>query len=219
MVKTISPNQLSSICRNLSIQRCKQITDSLNKAIQTYNIPYAALPEFIANVAHESGEFTIKAENLNYTTPERLVAIWPSRFTVKGEKGKNNAKDFVRNPAKLANEVYNGRMGNKIGSNDGYAFRGGGFAQITGREAYLKYLEFVCEREESNRTPEEIASLVQTNDDWAMDSAAWFFCEFKNLEQLAIDDNFLALVKRWNGGTIGIEERKKYYNRALAVLK
>lgn len=214
----MTPEQIAHVCRDVSAGRIIAITDSLNKAIETYGIPKGAWAEFIANIAHESGEFTIKAENLNYTTAARLCAVWPSRFTVTGEQKKKNAADFIKNPKKLANEVYNGRMGNKTGTDDGYVFRGGGYAQITGREAYESYAAYVNKRDNTSRTAEEIAALVQTDDDWAMDSAAWFFCEFKDLVQLALDNKFKDLVKKWNGGYIGLEERKLYYTRAGAII-
>lgn len=218
-VKIISATQLSAICRDMNFARVGEITAAINDTIVKYNMPYGAVPEWVANIAHESGEFSIKSESLNYTTPQRIVDVWPSRFNLTGDGGKKNANDYIRNAQKLANEVYNGRMGNRNGSSDGYNFKGGGFAQITGRDAYTLYTLFVNKRDQSKRTIEEVACLVQTDDKWAMDSAGWFFCEFKNLEQLALQDNFRELVKRWNGGFIGIEEREKYYSRAVAVLK
>ena len=215
----ITAKVLNLICRNISEARAVVIADALNKAGAKYKINIDMMQEFLANLAHESGEFTIKAENLNYTTPQRLVAIWPSRFSLSGGGGKRKASDFVRNPTALANVTYNGRMGNRNGTNDGFNFRGGGFAQITGRDAYTIYTAFVNARDNTRLTIEQVAQLVMTDDYWAMDSAAWFFCEFKNLEQLAMDDRFRDIVKRWNGGFIGIDDRMKYYNRCLQFLK
>lgn len=70
-------------------------------------------------------------ENLNYTTAERIRAVWPNRFPTD-----KSAEPFVRNAKGLANHVYNGRMGNRPGTNDGWDHRGRGQAHITGRDMY-----------------------------------------------------------------------------------
>lgn len=87
--------------------------------------------------AHALGQFTVETqgwsrfeENLYYTTPSRLVAVWPSRFTL------SKARLYVRNPQGLANLVYNGRMGNRPNSNDGWLHRGSGFIHLTGRDNF-----------------------------------------------------------------------------------
>jgi putative chitinase len=104
-------------------------------------------------------------------------------------------------------------MGN-VQPGDGSLFIGGGFAQITGRDAYTMFTRFVNTRDLSKRSIAEIAKLVQSEDLWAFDSALWFFCEYKNLEQLALQDNFRELVRRWNGALIGYSDRLEYYERA-----
>lgn len=88
----------------------------------------------LATAAHETGGAMVpNVENLNYTSAERIRAVWPSRFPTVA-----SAEPFVRNAKGLANRVYNGRMGNRPGSNDGWDFRGRGQAHITGREMYAK---------------------------------------------------------------------------------
>jgi len=85
---------------------------------------------FMAQISEECGAGLELIENLNYTHAERIVAVWPSRFTV------DSAQAYVGNPKALADKVYNGRMGNVIGSEDGWNFRGRGATQTTGREGY-----------------------------------------------------------------------------------
>ncbi len=212
----VNAEQISKLVPTLKDPRLTKIVDLLNKYIDVYKMPDGAFSEFIANVLHESGNFSIKAENLRYTTPERLVAVWPSRFTMNParEPGKKDARKYINNPQELANLVYGGRMGN-VQRGDGFLFRGGGFPQITGRDAYTMFTAFVNRRDLTKRTIAEVAALVQTDDEWAMDAAFWFFCEFKNLEQLAVEDKMKDVVKRWNGGFIGMADRQSKYDDAV----
>lgn len=89
----------------------------------------------LATAKHETGgTFGPVTENLNYTTVKRIRQVWPSRFPSDA-----HARPYVRNPEGLANFVYNGRLGNRPGSNDGWSFRGRGLAQVTGRANYEKW--------------------------------------------------------------------------------
>lgn len=205
----ITDKQLLQIVPNLNPERASNLAELIGHGCVKYNLPKGALPEFIANVAHESGGFRLRKESLFYTRPERLIQIWPTRFGI----GKRDPNQYVRNSAKLANFVYGGRMGN-VQPNDGADFVGGGYAQITGRDAYTIYHRF----SKRTGTVQDTAKYVQDTDEGAMDSAFWFFCEYKNLEQLAVQDNFKELVKRWNGGLIGLSDREKYYKVSVEVL-
>src|SRR5882724_10211703 len=84
----------------------------------------------MAQISHECGAGHDVIENLNYSA-QRIHQVWPSRFPTIA-----SAESYSHNPQKLANKVYNGRMGNKIYSNDGFDFRGRGGSQTTGREGY-----------------------------------------------------------------------------------
>lgn len=87
------------------------------------------LAQFLANIAHESGGFTIVRENMNYSK-ERIKQVWPTR---------PEAAKFAGKPRELANCVYGGRMGNRKGTDDGWNFRGGGLIQLTGRDSYERF--------------------------------------------------------------------------------
>lgn len=215
----ITGRQLQQVVPNLTIDRANSLAAISNALCPLYGMTSADVyHEFIANCAHESGGFRIRKESLNYTRPERLVAVWPSRFTIRGEAGKRDARQWINKPVDLANLVYGGRMGN-IHPGDGALFVGGGFPQITGRDAYTLFTRFVNNRDKTKRTIAEVASLVQTSDQWAFDCGFWFFCEYKNLEALALQDKFREVVRRWNGGFVGMDDRLKYYNRAIQFIK
>jgi putative chitinase len=86
----------------------------------------------MAQISHECGAGHDVVENLNYTAG-RMMQVWPSRFPTMA-----SAQPYAGNPRALANKVYNGRMGNAAGSDDGWNFRGRGAAQTTGREGYAR---------------------------------------------------------------------------------
>jgi putative chitinase len=88
----------------------------------------------LATPHHETGRnMAPNTENLNYTTAARIRQVWPSRFPTIA-----SAKPFVRNAKALANKVYNGRMGNRVGTDDGWNFRGRGLPHLTGADNYRK---------------------------------------------------------------------------------
>ena len=97
---------------------------------QAENLPLPALAYVLATAWHEA-KLTPGRENLNYTAAARIRQVWPARF-----KTIAAAQPYVRNPRALANKVYNGRLGNRTGTDDGYDYRGGGLDQLTGRANY-----------------------------------------------------------------------------------
>lgn len=86
----------------------------------------------MAQLSHECGAGQEVVENLDYTAA-RMMQVWPSRFPTPA-----SAAPYAHNPRALANKVYNGRMGNRAGSDDGWSYRGRGAAQTTGRESYAR---------------------------------------------------------------------------------
>jgi putative chitinase len=89
------------------------------------------LAHIMAQLSHECGAGRDVIESLYYTTPAQMMKTWPRRFPTTA-----STVPYLRNERKLANKVYNGRMGNREGSDDGYNFRGRGGSQTTGREGY-----------------------------------------------------------------------------------
>ena len=196
---------VQTACPQLPTARANVIQSIFDDVCEKYNIdtPFDK-SAFLAQICHESGEFSIKTENMNYTTPQRIVDIWPSRFGA----GKLDPNEYAKNPQKLANEVYANRMGNgNQDSGDGYRYRGAGFLQLTGKESFKKYAGYI------GKSIEDTAALVRSDDFWAMDSAAWEYVVDKKL--LGVTD-FELITKRINGGLIGFGERKKYLQRLIS---
>lgn len=206
---------LKQICPNLTADRANILAELITKVCPKYEIGTPArVQAFIGQIAHESGEFSIKTESTNYTTASRIVAIWPSRFNLTGTGGKLNANLYTKQPEKLANTVYANRMGNgDFASGDGFRYRGGGFLQLTGKESYKHYAGAI------GKPIGEAADLVHSTDEYALDSACWEFAVDKQLLDEADKGDYLTITKRINGGTIGWEERLKYYNRAKTFIK
>src|SRR6056300_1105545 len=110
---------------------------------------------FIAQCAHESGDFRRLEENLNYSE-KALNAVFGRYFG----PGKRDAAEYARNPEKIANYVYQdefrkSKMGN-VNPGDGWLFRGRGLKQLTGRDNYTAFGKTV------NMTAEEAAEYVAT---------------------------------------------------------
>jgi putative chitinase len=166
---------------------------------------------FMAQCAHESADFTRLEENLNYSE-KALNGVFGRYFG----KGKRDAKDYARDPEKIANYVYQDEFRSKRGAlgntnaGDGWRFRGRGIKQLTGRNNYKAFGKSV------GITPEEAAEYVATPKG-AIESACWFW-KTNKLEKYADKDDNLGLTKKINGGTIGLEDRNRRYEEAKAIL-
>lgn len=166
---------------------------------------------FMAQCAHESLDFTRLEENLNYSE-KALNAVFGRYF---GE-GKRNAKDYARNPEKIANYVYQdefrskrGAMGN-VNDGDGWRFRGRGIKQLTGRNNYTAFGKTI------RMSAEETAEYVATPKG-ALESACWFW-KTNKLDKWADKGDNVGLTKKINGGTIGLDDRNRRWEEALAIL-
>ena len=162
------------------------------------------LTHFLAQCAHESGNWRAVSENLGYLAAQ-LPKMWPSYFNA------SNAAQYAYKPEMIANRAYGGRMGNgPESSGDGWKFRGRGYIQLTGKQNYTLFDKFVDD--DILSFPELVAQK------YPLMSAAFFF-NVNNLwticDRGAGDDVVTSVTKRVNGGTHGLEDRlskfKKYY--------
>jgi putative chitinase len=182
-----------------------QWCDALNKLLPDYGIDTPQrVAAFIAQCAHESGNFVFLKENLNYRA-ESLMRTWPRHFPTM-----DIATQYARQPERIANRAYANRMGNgDEASGDGWRYAGKGLIQLTGKNNYSAFAESI-------ETPvEEIPAYLETFEG-AVQSACWFW-ESNNLNQFADNNDILTMTKRINGGTIGLEDRMKHYAHALEV--
>ena len=182
-----------------------QWVDALNETFNRFGINTPKQQAaFIGQCGHECGNFRILEENLNYRA-ETLCKLWPKRFP-----SLEFAKQYEKNPRKIANSVYSNRMGNRDeASGDGYRFRGRGCIQLTGHANYYHAsqalgVDFVMEPD-----------LVSTPK-YAALTAGWFWSTH-NCNDLAEAGNWVALTKKINGGTIGLDDRVAHTNQALEV--
>jgi putative chitinase len=148
---------------------------------------------FIGQCMHESGGFKQLKENLNYSA-KGLMATWPSRFP-----DIDTAEKYERNPEKIANKVYSGRMGNTE-DGDGAKYIGRGLIQLTGKENYANCGSAIGVDLVAN--PDLLATPK-----YAALSAGWFWNK-KGLNAFADADDIDTITKRINGGLIGLADRK-----------
>jgi putative chitinase len=182
-----------------------QWTDALNKILPDYGIDTPQrVAAFVAQAAHESGNFTALHENLNYRAVT-LRKVFPKYFPTD-----EMAAQYAQQPERIANRVYANRMGNgPEASGDGFRYCGRGLIQLTGQQNYQNFADSI-------ETPlDQIPDFLQTFEG-AVQSACWFW-ENNNLNQYADTDDILTMTKRINGGTIGLEDRKRHYEHAKHV--
>lgn len=174
------------------------ILSEVGQIVEKFNITNPLrLAHFLAQCAHESGNFTALRENLNYSA-QGLLKTFPKYF-----KDQATADKYARNPEKIANRVYASRMGNgDEASGDGFKFRGRGYIQLTGKDNYKQFGDFVGEDLVAN------PDLVATK--YPLTSAAFFFDKNKLwsiCDKGATHDVVQQVTKRVNGGTHGLADR------------
>lgn len=165
---------------------------------------------FVAQCAHESADFTVLSENLNYSA-DALNKLFGKYFAAAGR----DAAPYHRKPEMIANVIYANRMGNgDTKSGEGYKFRGRGPIQLTGKDNYWKFAsDFFEDPETVMNDPDLVTDDIPT----ALYSALWFWNK-NNLNREADSGDIKLMTKKINGGYIGLEDRIKHYNHAIEVL-
>ena len=203
MIKITSEEllHLAPNCRS-SYQQAFEEGDNV---LGQYKINDTALrvAHLMAQVLHETDGLTILRENMNYSA-KRMVEVWPSRF-----KNEAAAAPYAHNPRALANQVYNGRMGNRVGTDDGWKFIGRGMLQVTGREDYERYgktlgIEMLADPELAidPRYTLKVAAL-----EW----------DAKQCNTDADEDSIRKVTKKINGGLVGLADRIDWLRKTKQV--
>lgn len=178
---------------------------TLKAAAKYFNLSPERAAHFFGQTSHETGGFKLFSENLNYSA-DGLKRTFGKYF----KDGKEN--EYARNPEKIANRVYSNRMGNGDEvSGDGWKYRGRGAIQLTGKNNYQAFSQYL-------KKPEIVTNPDLVATDYAFESALFFFSQNKlwsTADQGVTDNSILSMTKRINGGINGLEDRvaqtRKFY--------
>lgn len=178
----------SLIAAGIAPTQARVFAEPLSAACARFAIHTPArIAAFLGQCSMESAGFTRLEENLFYTTPERIRAVFPSRV-----KSLADAAQLTRNPQALANRVYAGRLGNgDEASGDGWRYRGRGLVQLTGRDNYVAAADALALQLVTN--PEQVAEPAA-----ACMTAAWFW-HARKLNILADSAQWDAITRAVNG--------------------
>lgn len=181
----------------------EKVYKELPSVAEKYQICTALrMAHFLAQCAHESRNFRVCEENLNYSL-DGLLRVFPKYFNTQ------NVAPYVRKPVEIASRVYANRIGNgSEESCDGWYFRGRGYIQLTGKDNYEKFGAGVSDNLIDH--PELVATK------YPLLSAAWFWSvnRLNTIADRGPDQQVVAdLTKRINGGYHGLENRLKLFDR------
>ena len=203
----LSIDVLKEMVPSAGEETINQYLPALNEVLPKFEINTPLrLAHFIAQIAHESGNFRHSIENLNYSAAA-LRAVFGKYFPTE-----EMAQEYHRKKEKIANVVYANRLGNgDTESGEGWKYRGRGLIQLTGKSNYeqcsqdldidlLENPDAICEQ--------EVLSV----------SVACWFWDKRKLNEIADQDDLLTITKRINGGTNGLEDRKKHLQQCKLAL-
>ncbi|PTU69993.1 hypothetical protein DBB33_11355 [Chromobacterium haemolyticum] len=168
---------------------------------------------FLAQMAHESGGFESLREG-NYRTAKNVLEKFKDRLNAQGITTESQVQSLINSgQEKVYEAIYGGEWGKKnLGNNkkgDGFRYRGRGFIQITGRSNYeaagkALNLDLIANPELAENAA--IAAKIAT----------WFWQKKQpEIVKYARSGNVRAVTKLINGGSNGLSDRQKRYQRYL----
>ncbi len=199
----------------LTEEKLKQIIHNNPNYQEWYNLLIKFLPKyqvntpkrvaaFLANVAHETGDFKILQENLNYSR-QRLLTVFPKYFNT------SNVDKYARKSIAIASRVYANRMGNgPEETKDGWTYRGKGLIQITGKKNTLDVSKHV------NKSLEETCKYLLTKEGALVGSL--YFWQKNKINAIADTGDISRVRKAVNGGSIGLADTSSRYRYIIKLL-
>lgn len=203
----VSSEQIKAVMPLAKKENIEKYLPTFNKYAEVFdlNTPLR-VQHFLAQISVESCQLSAVVENFNYSA-KGLRTTFGKYFPTDAM-----AASYARQPQRIASRVYANRMGNgNEASGDGWKYRGRGIIQLTGKNNYTKYKEY-CGYDVVSQ-PDLLAGNVG-----AMRSAMWFWWS-SGCNALADKDDVVAVTKRVNGGTNGLQERKAALDRAKKIIK
>jgi putative chitinase len=209
----IESRLLSHLSSRLTVDEAQDVADALNAGVEQHGglRTNRAIAAFCGQCAHESALFTVMQENLRYRGSVLLKMFPHTPRRQWGFISLADADDTVAGgPRSIANRIYGTRMGNRPGTDDGYDFRGSGYIQLTGREAFQRYSMA------SGQFVDDEPDLVRELPHAGM-SAVWVFSGWKKLDSFAESWDIKTISKMINGKdpAYGLAERIELSNKAL----
>jgi putative chitinase len=207
MTIVLSKEQLQAIMPTAKAENIDFYLSAINAKLAEFKIDTPLrVAHFIAQIAHESGSFRYRKENLNYSA-NALKGVFGKYF------GSNEiADEYARKPEKIANIVYANRMGNgDTDSGDGWNYRGRGLIQLTGRDNYAR-----CGAD-TGADIESDPDLLAEDADTAVAAACWYW-QTNKLNIHADEDDIKKVTRKINGGYHGLDDRATFLERAKIVL-
>lgn len=208
----ITVSQLKQFATQVKADQYDSMVIAINAAMEKYDITTARrIRYFMTQSSFESQGLTRMVENLNYKTPQRLVDVWPPRFTLDHTNlRKAYAPDYINNPEKLGEYVYGGRNGNDT-PGDGFLFRGRGPFGLTGRGNYAKCSAAVYGDDRLVANPDLVSAYAD-----GFLSAGWFW-DLHGFNAMADSDSFTQVTKIINGSEVTVPDRLVVLNKANLI--
>lgn len=182
------------------------VYDALKTILPKYNINTVnRLAGFLAQCGHESVDFNVFEENLNYTSLG-LMRTFPRYF-----RTVDVANKYAHHPDMIANHVYANRMGNgDEASGDGWKYHGQGVIQITGKQNYTEFAESI------GKTLDDTISYAGSLEG-GIEAACWFW-KSREINRVCDENDIVEMTRLVNGGTLGLDDRKYRYIKAKQLL-
>jgi RHS repeat-associated protein len=180
---------------------------------------YDILSHFLAQAAHETGGFTKEAttEGGLYSAG-RVKVVWGEKSYIfqRITEDPTILKDEVRFYNAAYSDANNKWLGNgNEASGDGYAFRGSGYFQLTGKHNYSEFTKFFNKTFGASYSAIS-ANMIGSDNKMAISSAMWFF-KVTTLPAIKKGSSFETITKTINAKALGLTERRNFYIDAKKI--